>query len=382
MNKSEIFWQTYLNLEKEAIEVSKYIFITDEVIKNKNGVAVSENNMTQLETFSPHIADLLVRTCVQIEAISKELYFENGGELPRGEKDLQFDVECLKLVDKIWATHNKTVLVVAPFFNLTKDEHRILKPLKAAHRKQENWEKAYQAVKHDRYSSMYLGNVMAFIQALAALYLLNIYYRNEKWTIRYEDIMKRDYSLGSALFAVKPPEIASLWEGNEAKETDSPFVAQYQDAVYQHIDEVRTKELEALDEFMYSQPEWEDPAFVAYIHDAADKAAEEGGRVMGIWELAKYRLYKKIPSCLPFEERKVRLLNSEEWQKSRNHHGDPSPDEINEENIQGIINLVGIRTGMDMMCRYQRLEWLPEATSNGLCDVYIPRKELISEENH
>lgn len=26
MNKSEIFWQTYLNLEKEAIEVSKYIF--------------------------------------------------------------------------------------------------------------------------------------------------------------------------------------------------------------------------------------------------------------------------------------------------------------------------------------------------------------------
>lgn len=26
MKKSDIFWQTYLNLEKEAIEVSKYIF--------------------------------------------------------------------------------------------------------------------------------------------------------------------------------------------------------------------------------------------------------------------------------------------------------------------------------------------------------------------
>lgn len=31
MKKSDIFWQTYLNLEKEAIEVSKYIFFTDEV---------------------------------------------------------------------------------------------------------------------------------------------------------------------------------------------------------------------------------------------------------------------------------------------------------------------------------------------------------------
>ena len=36
MKKSDIFWQTYLNLEKEAIEVSKYIFVTDEVIKNRN----------------------------------------------------------------------------------------------------------------------------------------------------------------------------------------------------------------------------------------------------------------------------------------------------------------------------------------------------------
>lgn len=26
MNKSDIFWQTYLNLEKEVIEVSRYIF--------------------------------------------------------------------------------------------------------------------------------------------------------------------------------------------------------------------------------------------------------------------------------------------------------------------------------------------------------------------
>lgn len=29
MKKTDLFWQTYLNLEKELIEVSKYVYITD-----------------------------------------------------------------------------------------------------------------------------------------------------------------------------------------------------------------------------------------------------------------------------------------------------------------------------------------------------------------
>lgn len=75
MNKSEIFWQTYLNLEKEVLEVTKYIFVTDEIqLSSKEGTQNAPCN-SQLETFSPFIADLLVNCCVQIEAISKELYF-------------------------------------------------------------------------------------------------------------------------------------------------------------------------------------------------------------------------------------------------------------------------------------------------------------------
>ena len=86
MKKSDIFWQTYLNLEKEAIELSKYIFFTDvKLISGSNGIVTQPCN-SQLETFSPHIADLLVRCCVQIEAISKELYFDIGGAKKRGDK--------------------------------------------------------------------------------------------------------------------------------------------------------------------------------------------------------------------------------------------------------------------------------------------------------
>ncbi len=375
MNKADIFWQTYLNLEKEVIEVSKFVFVTDEVIKNVKGAVVTENCNTQLDTFSPHIADLLVRTYVQIEAISKELYFDNGGEKQRGNSSILFDEDCLKLIDQIWSTHSKSVLVVAPFFNLTKDKHRILKPLKKAHRRHEYWEKAYQAVKHDRYSCLYKGNVWAFIQALAALYLLNIYYRNEKWTGRYDEIAKRDYCMGSSLFAVKPPVSDGLWEGNNEIISDSPFVVKYQDVVYQNIDAIRTREEEGLSKFMHSQPEWSDPEFVAYITEVINKA--NGGRVMGVWEIAKYRLMKKIPAALPFEKRKELLLNSEAWNGLGNQHNNHlKPEDINESNIQSEINKVGVRWGMDMMKQYQKLEWLPIAMNSGLCDIYISKKEI------
>ena len=180
MNKPDIFWQTYLNLEQEMKEVAKYIFVADTVNVHRNGQEVTENCETQLQTFSPHIADLLIRGCVQIEAISKELYHDNGGTKPRGDNTIFFDEDCLKLIDQKWATHEKKVLVVAPFFNLTKDENRILRPLKEAHKRSGiYWAKAYQAVKHDRIASIQYGNVKALLQAMAALFLLNLYYRND-----------------------------------------------------------------------------------------------------------------------------------------------------------------------------------------------------------
>ena len=64
MNKSDIFWQTYLNLENSLVDLGKYVLISD--------VSNSDGWRSQLDVFSPYIADLLVSCCVQIEAISKE----------------------------------------------------------------------------------------------------------------------------------------------------------------------------------------------------------------------------------------------------------------------------------------------------------------------
>ena len=375
MKKSDIFWQTYLNLEKEAIEVSKYIFFTDEVLVNGKGGIVAQSCNTQLETFSPHIADLLVCCCVQIEAISKELYFDNGGTKARGDSSILFDEDCLKLIDIKWQTHNKTVMVVAPFFNFVKDENRILKPLKEAHKRQGTyWEKAYQAVKHDRYSSLHKGNVKAFIHALAALYLLNLYYRNDSWVTKYQDISKLDYSMGSAIFTVKPPVANQLWHGNSPTITESPYVVSYQDADYQRIEEMQRKEEQALNDYWINQPELREPAFQAQLQEAVEREKKDPHqRVMHIWELAKYRLNKKIPNTLTFEERKVCLINSKEWNGWINQHNKHlSADELTEDNIQKEIDSVGIRWGMEIMKSFQKLEWLPIALNSEICNIYIP----------
>lgn len=375
MKKSDIFWQTYLNLEKEAIEVSKYIFFTDEVLVNGKGGIVAQSCNTQLETFSPHIADLLVRCCVQIEAISKELYFDNGGTKARGDSSILFDEDCLKLIDIKWQTHNKTVMVVAPFFNFVKDENRILKPLKEAYKRQGTyWEKAYQAVKHDRYSSLHKGNVKAFIHALAALYLLNLYYRNDSWVTKYQDISKLDYSMGSAIFTVKPPVANQLWHGNSPTITESPYVVSYQDADYLRLEEMQRKEEQALNDYWINQPELREPAFQAQLQEAVEREKKDPHqRVMHIWELAKYRLNKKIPNTLTFEERKVCLINSKEWNGWINQHNKHlSADELTEDNIQKEIDSVGTRWGMEIMKSFQKLEWLPIALNSEICNIYIP----------
>lgn len=370
MKKSDIFWQTYLNLEKEAIEVSKYIFFTDEVLVNSKSGVVVQSCKTQLETFSPYLADLLVRCCVQIEAISKELYFDNGGIKKRGDNNILFDEDCLKLIDIKWQTHNKIVMIVAPFFNFTKDENCVLKPLKNAHKRQGTyWERAYQAVKHDRYNSLLLGNVKAFIHALAALYLLNLYYRNDSWITKYNNILKIDYSMGSSIFTVKPPTADQLWYGNNPTICESPYVATYQEADYQRIEEIQRKEEQALNDYWLQQPELREPAFQAQLK----KAQEKGERVMVFWELSKYRLHKRIPNTLTFEGKKSLLINSQEWKCWIHQHNKRlSAEELTEDNIQKEIDIVGTHWGMELMKKFQKLEWLSIALDKEICKIYIP----------
>ena len=375
MKKSDIFWQTYLSLEKEFINVSHFIFITDEITINEHGAEITKPCNSQLETFSPHIADLLIRCCVQIEAISKELYFDNGGTKPRGDKNLFFDEDCLKLIDKKWATHDKRVMVVAPFFNLTKDENKILRPLKNAHKRSGTfWEKAYQAVKHDRFISLKDGNVKALLHSMAALYLLNLYYRNDSWVVKYQELSKSDFSMGSSIFAVKQPEVGQLWYGNNPIASESPYVVRYQAEDYKRIEAMQKADSEALSHYWQQQPELKDPEFLAILaRERKKQEMDPTHRILYLWELGIYRLKKQLPTSLPFEERKNRFIKSEAWNCWINQHNTHlNPEDITENNIDKEIENVGRLWGMDIEKRYNTMNWIHLATNGAICKVYIP----------
>ncbi|MBS4872748.1 MAG: hypothetical protein KHZ78_07920 [Peptoniphilus sp. oral taxon 375] len=89
MEKRDFFFQNYLKLEEDVLEVARYIFFTD----------------SQLTVYSPHIGDLVVRCAIEIEAIAKELYFdsdvENRKELG---KNIYFDTDCLAYMDQNYKT--------------------------------------------------------------------------------------------------------------------------------------------------------------------------------------------------------------------------------------------------------------------------------------
>ena len=375
MKKSDIFWQTYLSLEKEFINVSNFIFITDEITTHEHGKEITQPCNSQLETFSPYIADLLIRCCVQIEAISKELYYDNGGTKQRGDKNLFFDEDCLKLIDIKWAIHDKRVLVVAPFFNLTKEENRILRPLKNAHKRAGTfWEKAYQAVKHDRFASLKDGNIKALLHSMAALYLLNLYYRNDSWIIKYQELSKTDFSMGSSIFAVKQPEVGQLWYGNTPIVGESPYVVRYQTEDYKRIEAMQKADNEALNHYWQQQPEIREPEFLAIL--ASERKKQEldpTHRILYLWELGIYRLKKMLPTNLPFEERKEKFIKSEAWNCWVNQHNTHlNPEEITENNIDEEIKNVGRRWGMDIEKLYNTMSWIHLAMNGAICKVYIP----------
>ena len=152
------------------------------------------------------IADLLIRTTVEIESISKELYFREGGTKP-DDKDLYFDTDCLALLESKWSLSKKVVMVSSPILYLEGNDNIYLTPLHKAYKRgtsSSDWQKAYQAVKHNRAKSLKKGNLKHFIRSLGALFILNIYYQNLSFNLGSNSNGNLfDASIGSSIFSIK-----------------------------------------------------------------------------------------------------------------------------------------------------------------------------------
>ena len=196
MNKN-LYWSVYKNLEKEFMKLTDYIHISKD----------------QLNVYSMHIANLIVRVSIEIESISKELYQQLGGQMnpinPDGtNRDLYFDTDCLQLLEDKWIISEKEVVVSAINVFLEDDFDRILTPLRKSYKRGtsgSNWKKAYQALKHDRVNSLNKATIKNLLDALGALFILNLYYINKEYKYNSSTInnKKFDSRMGSDLFSIK-----------------------------------------------------------------------------------------------------------------------------------------------------------------------------------
>lgn len=118
--------------------------------------------------------------------------------------------------------------------------------------------------------------------------------------------------MGSAIFSVKTPIANQLWYNNIPTVSESPYVVTYTEVDNRRIEAIQQQEYQALNDFGSKQPELQKPTFQTQLHAAIDRKKRNASSLMYILELAKYRLNKKISRTLPFEERKLVLINSEE----------------------------------------------------------------------
>ncbi|MBF1406502.1 MAG: hypothetical protein HXN23_09845 [Porphyromonas sp.] len=212
---NNLYWNVYRSLERELLDIADTIHIDDE----------------QLSTYSMRIANLLVRTVIEIESISKELYFREGGKWPLDEDSIKreekseteegsgedssrnknvqphpyFDTNCLDFLENKWTLSERMVVISTPRLYLVKEPNMCFKPLKGASKRgKPSWKKAYQDVKHNRGQSLKKGTLDNVIHALGALFLLNLYYKDQRFDL-YKDEEPRDFDehLGSSIFTVK-----------------------------------------------------------------------------------------------------------------------------------------------------------------------------------
>ncbi|MES2024325.1 MAG: hypothetical protein V4448_02095 [Pseudomonadota bacterium] len=188
---SNIYWPVYLNLEKSVDELAFAIHIDDE----------------QMDVYSTRIMDLIIRAAAEMESLSKELYRANGGT--KDSAVIKYDDDAIKLLNNRWQLeHKKVIISSAHCFQ----SNRVLTPfvkneIRTASSNGKltySWNNAYQNLKHDRGNSMKFGSVRYLFDILAALFVLNIYHRDEVIKLgKDQEGVAFPLNMGSSLFSVE-----------------------------------------------------------------------------------------------------------------------------------------------------------------------------------
>jgi len=196
-NSMNLYWPIYKRLEEEVVKLAFSIHFNDD----------------QINVYSTHIADLIVRCVVEIEALSKKLYEQLGGNMQPIDaagnvRELYFDTDCMALLNQHWHLDKKRIAISASNFYFEKGDNKLLFPLHKSDKRGSSgskWKQAYQALKHDRYKNLKKATIGNLINALGSLYILNVYYKDEYFYLGSAAISPIDFNsaCGSDIFSAK-----------------------------------------------------------------------------------------------------------------------------------------------------------------------------------
>lgn len=177
---SYIYFSIYENIEKEVIKLASAIYFSDD----------------HLHVYSSSIAELIIRCSIELESIAKQIY--------RREKNLEPNSpgECFKWMEDNWKISKKTITIVSPYFHFSKEFKPNFCPFNYIKNSNEDYYSRYNAIKHDREKNIYKADIYILIRILGALYILNLYYKNQKIYLGKDKYHSNlDKTDGSSIFA-------------------------------------------------------------------------------------------------------------------------------------------------------------------------------------
>ncbi|MDR0905208.1 MAG: hypothetical protein LBN00_03375 [Oscillospiraceae bacterium] len=215
-----------------------------------------------------------------------------------------------------------------------------------------DYNKAYNAIKHDRVKNLSKANVRVVIRALAALYLLNVYYRNEAYENVGNQIVNSQQSptgytgcefderLGSEIFAI---QYIVNWNFIDDIAHNSGDISQRDKFTYiiKYADKYLTTYLEkqAADSEKQKQILTTSNEFIEFAKSGRHLTSND---IIGVSnEIGAWSLSQKLSVFTSFQEKCSQLINSREYEYyySKNKHQTAQP--ITEHNIDSMVSSVG-----------------------------------------
>ncbi len=202
------YWPIYKRLEKNVDDLTHAVHISDD----------------QLDVYSSQNSDLILRIGAEIEAISKAIYLRDFD--PQMSDQAKFDEVAIKKFVQDWKLDQKVAYLSHPNCFCSEREYKpFVKDTTRTGRQNMTfrWNNAYQNLKHNRQQAFNHASIGALLSAMAALYILNLYYRNEVVELGDDHAAARiDPGLGSGLFSVQF-SAGALWDAQHVRQPKEDF---------------------------------------------------------------------------------------------------------------------------------------------------------------